>query len=839
MKVIDIELLVLLVLSGITQPWKPEFAGTAQVPEKVKKPPSNQVAANLKMVTKQDEDKEKYADILEDCMRHLKNHGEIMEVVPSTTMTHVNGVEVYGLARDQITRAGKFLGNKALLCLIRYFSGQIFIWDVWSRVMGKLLIHEDPNIQGMALKFFDGMFTEAGIKRLTDKHIANSLLTQMVFKHPYGNLAMALMWELSGEKEATVSKMSLVNQIASEALLDKVTQNGKEGYFFRRDFETWMKDVGQLIETSGSVFDITDLVKSIFGFHPLANNHEIEEYPMKNWDKILGEVYLVNEEYEALNEEIKENEVWNQLVGRTHVNLESICRILRRRNNEIEMTKNLADAIMTVFIDVHADKNKEWNASPKDGYTRDMKKKTDEDEFDQMDDEDGLSAESALSVVVRSNDQGVTSKLDDVTIAQIQKQVGENLCSTYSLTNWCKFKDKCQKRHVEELDIKDGLALMMAIKKAVGANERNDVHITFKHGTPVNDKLTAFNNQNPGARKSYMRKMKRVNSMKNAGANDTVAKDPERKVTWATDIKSTGKGGRGQYAGKGKGRGGYNGKGDRGRGYKGYPSQTDYDSRREQKSASGSYQGKGGKGGYNTGYSDRQPNTNRGKSWKTGDLSIDGNSVYLGHNKSRQMEFISRQAYSAMENSIYLSLNNIFNDMVSFESVAGFSRFFEKCPHGCQFHTLHAKTCICASQNQGNCGVWPCVVSVFLPRMPNREKVGLNNLSRNINLNSGNYGNQQQHQQGKHCPWRAHMSRRQFQNDKISNEGTNDGDDTLKFNSQGALIVNKSFDELMKEEEETIKRLNLLKAQRNKMKMATQSQTKPTTNTRYMRVVQE
>ena len=81
------------------------------------------------------------------------------------------------------------------------------------------------------------------------------------------------------------------------------------------------------------------------------------------------------------------------------------------------------------------------------------------------------------------------------------------------------------------------------------------------------------------------------------------------------------------------------------------------------------------------------------------------------------------------------------------------------------------------------------------------------------------------------------MSRRQFQNDKISNEGTNDGDDTLKFNSQGALIVNKSFDELMKEEEETIKRLNLLKAQRNKM--ATQSQTKPTTNTRYMRVIQE
>ena len=89
------------------------------------------MAANLKMVQKQDEEKEKYAVILEDCMRHLKKHGTIMEVVPSTPMTHINGLEVNGLARDQIIRAGSFLGTKALLCLIMYFSGQIFIWDIW------------------------------------------------------------------------------------------------------------------------------------------------------------------------------------------------------------------------------------------------------------------------------------------------------------------------------------------------------------------------------------------------------------------------------------------------------------------------------------------------------------------------------------------------------------------------------------------------------------------------------------------------------------------------------------------------------------------------------------
>ena len=839
-KVKDIELLVLLVLSGITQPWKDELAGTTSVPEKVKKPLSNQVAANLKMVQKQDEGKEKYMDVLDDCIRHLKRHGEIMEVVPSTTMTHINGVDVYGLARDQIIRAGKFLGTKALLCLIRYFSGQIFIWDIWSRIMGKLLIHGNPELQGMALKFFDGMFTEEGIKRLSETYSANSLLTRVVFGHAYGTLAMALMWELAGEKEETVSKISLVNQIHHETLLDTVTQGSKEAHFFRRDFDSWMLDVGDLIKASGSVIDVTDVVKTIYGFHPLATSQDVEEYPMKNWENLLGEVYLENEDYEALNSDIKENEVWAPLRGRTHVALESISRVLRRRNKEVAITEELAESIMNVFVDVFKLKQKEWNASPNDGYTIDKKKKPDVDEIDKRDDEQGLSVESALSVVVRANDQEVTAKLNDFKIYQLQKKVDGNLCSAYSLTNQCKHGDNCKLNHVKELNIEDGIALTNGIRKIVG---KEGVNITYKHKTPANDKLTAFNTRNPGARKSYMKKMKKDNAKKIAGPEVKAETEPEEKRTWASEITNTGKGGRGQSFGKGKGRGGDAGKGGRGRGYKGYPSQGDYENQREQRSASENYQGKGGKGGSNTGYSDRQPNTNRGKRWNTGDLSIDGHTVYLGNNKAGQMSFIPRHAYETLENSIYLFLNNIFNDMVSFESVSGFSQFFEKCNHGCQFHTLHARKCLCAFQNQGNCGVSPCVVNVFLPRMSNREKVGLNNLSRNINFNSGNYENQKQ-ERGQHCPWRAHMSRRQIQNDKILNEGamilrpgTNDDDKTLKFNSQGALIVNKSFDELMKEEEETIKRLNLLKAEKAKMKMVTQ--TKPASNTRYMRVQQE
>ena len=214
---------------------------------------------------------------------------------------------------------------------------------------------------------------------------------------------------------------------------------------------------------------------------------------------------------------------------------------------------------------------------------------------------------------------------------------------------------------------------------------------------------------------------------------------------------------------------------------------------------------------------------------------MDGNSVYLGENKDRRMTFVPRQSYAELENSVFSSMHNIFNDMVGFESVAGFAKFFEKCPHGCLFHTLHSKKCVCAGQHQENCGVWPCVVNVFLPRMANREKVGLNNLSRNVNLNTQN--DQSQHQEERHCPWRAHMSKRQIQNDKIFNEGTNDGESKEVTNSQGAMVVYKSFQELEKEEEETIKRLNLLKSQKNNMKLA--SQTKNIRNTRFLRIKEE
>ena len=85
--------------------------------------------------------------------------------------------------------------------------------------------------------------------------------------------------------------------------------------------------------------------------------------------------------------------------------------------------------------------------------------------------------------------------------------------------------------------------------------------------------------------------------MKTDGKDDTEEKETGPKVTWATDIKNTGKGGRGQPLGKGKGRRVYPGKGGRGKGYKGHPSQDDYNIRKEQRSAFDGYRGKGGKGG--------------------------------------------------------------------------------------------------------------------------------------------------------------------------------------------------------------------------------------------------
>ena len=91
-----VELLARLVQTGITQPWKKKIAAEAVHPiPGMKKPTASQVTANLKIVQKQDEGKEKYAGILEAYIRHPKQNGHVMETIPSTTMTHMYGTEEF------------------------------------------------------------------------------------------------------------------------------------------------------------------------------------------------------------------------------------------------------------------------------------------------------------------------------------------------------------------------------------------------------------------------------------------------------------------------------------------------------------------------------------------------------------------------------------------------------------------------------------------------------------------------------------------------------------------------------------------------------------------------
>ena len=375
-RVKDLELVTLLVKSGVTKPWKKKVPSSDKV-DKVLRSNAAQVAANLKVVQKQDDDKEKNAEILEACIRHLKQNGVLLDVVPSTTMTNVNGTEVYGLQKERLIRAGKMFGKKGLHCLIKHLSGQIFIWDIWARVMAKLLISNNPDLQSMGLKYFDSLFTNAGVTRVSEKYNINSLLTKVVFGHSFGNLAMAVIWELVGEKEETVTKISLITQLTHEDLLDEVTENGEIKHFFRSDFDTWILDVGKLIIASGSVIDLTDLIKIMFGCHPLTyHGSDLEEYPMNHWENMTGEVLLEDDGLEVLKTDIKTNDAWKPVRGRSHVKVSEICRILRRRNKELEITRELADAIMTLFQTAYEEKREEWNSSPNDGYIKNQNVKT-------------------------------------------------------------------------------------------------------------------------------------------------------------------------------------------------------------------------------------------------------------------------------------------------------------------------------------------------------------------------------------------------------------------------------------------------------------------------------
>ena len=851
-RVKDLELVTLLVKSGVTKPWKKKVPSSDKV-DKVLRSNAAQVAANLKVVQKQDDDKEKYAEILEACIRHLKQNGVLLDVVPSTTMTNVNGTEVYGLQKERLIRAGKMFGKKGLHCLIKHLSGQIFIWDIWARVMAKLLISNNPDLQSMGLKYFDSMFTNAGVTRVSEKYNINSLLTKVVFGHSFGNLAMAVIWELVGEKEETVTKISLITQLTHEDLLDEVTENGEIKYFFRSDFETWILDVGKLIIASGSVIDLTDLIKIMFGCHPLTyHGSDLEEYPMNHWENMTGEVLLEEDGLEVLKTDIKTNDAWKSVRGRSHVKVSEICRILRRRNKELEITRELADAIMTLFQTAYEEKREEWNSSPNDGYIKNQNVKTESQESKITDVDEDISAESALSVVVRANNAHITDQLRRHKISQVQRMgsdMGSDLCTTHSLTDSCYYGTNCRNRHVSTLDPEDGLTLTEAIKKTLSASNTPGLNITFKGGTPANDKITSFNSENPGVRKKFMKNhKKRVNLSKTTPLGKAVEQDTNKSVTWAANVKNNTTSGKDfrktrskdkvdkdQTYGKGKGgRGSYNHTQNSGKGgYKGYSDKNDYYGKGNGSSNGNFNRGKGGRGKGGQGYLGRtaQPNTNRGQNWKTGDISNDGESVFLGTNQNQKLAFITKPAYENLENSIYDTMHRMYIDMVNFQSVAGFATFFEKCPHGCIFHTLHSKTCICANQHQSNCGVWPCVVNVFLPRMTLKERVGLNSLGRQINMNTKNSGVTA----GKeHSPWRAHMSKRQIMNDRLLNEEVTEDAEEDTTDNNGTMIPYKSIQEVEMEEEETIKRLNLLKATKNKMKLSSRMKSKG--STRFVRV---
>ena len=851
-KVRDLELAALYAQSGVMRPWPKKVSKQSKLQDKVMQSNATQVAANLKVVQKQDEGKEKNAEILEACMRHMKQNGVILEVVPSTTMTSVNGTEVYGLQRDQLIRAGKILGKKALHCFIKHLSGQIFIWDIWARVMGKLLISNDPDKQSMALKYFDSMFTEEGVKRIDEKYIKNSSLTKAILGHNYGNSSMAVVWELAGEKEETVTKISLINQITHEVLLEPVIDNGETKHFFRRDFETWILDVGKLIVASGSVIDIADLIKVMFACHPLASQgSDAEVYPMNNWENMTGEVLLKNDDLEPLVKDIEANDAWKSIRGRTHVMLNAVCRVLHRRNKDLDITEELAESIMCLFQKAYEEKREEWNSSPDDGYIREKDIKTESYQPKESDDNETISTESTLSVVVRANSADVTEQLNKYKISQVQRAVtdlGSNLCATHSLTDSCYFGAQCRNRHEGDLNPEDGWTLIEGIKKTISASDQPGINITYKGGTPANEKMRNFNSANPGVRKKFVKNLKRrVNSTK------TGNQETDKSVTWASDVKNNTTSGKeyrknrsrdkvdhDQADDKGKGgRGSFNNQQNNGRGgYKGYNNPNDYygkgnPSPKNTFNRGKGGRGKGGRGKGGQGYSGRnaQPLTNRGQTWRTGDISSDGESVFIGTNQNQKLSFMPKQSYAHLENSIFDSMHRMYNDMVDFQSVAGFATFFEKCAHGCVFHTLHAKKCLCANQHQDNCGVWPCVVTVFLPRMGNKEGVGLNSLGRNINLRTKNQGITIRKD---NSPWRTHMSKRQILNDRLLNEDVIEVEDEDSVEDNEMVVAYKNIQEVEKEEEEIIKRLNLLKSTKSKMKLANRTNAKG--STRFVRV---
>ena len=389
----------------------------------------------------------------------------------------------------------------------------MYIFDVWIRVFGKIIHHEDPKIQNMGLAYFHSMFTPEGVKEVNEMHIENSLLTKVIFKHSYGNMTMAVIWNLAEEKGDMVSKISLLNQMSYESPLGTVIDNQEENYFFRRDLDLWILDVGKLIKNSGGVCDEGDLLKAMFGIHSLIQREELEDYPMRNWEQITGEVHLDEVKYPELVKSTREDEAWKSLKVRSFGKLSMICKIIRRSNNKIIFTKELTTSIMEAFLSVFTDKKEEWNTSNNEGYAVDLISLPKETNSEDNDHED-ISTESALSVIIGVDPKALIPKLEEVKIYQLQKYIGYgkgSICANNAMVETCPFGEKCVNRHESVLNHEDSRSLVKGVKKLLSGDENyKKVNVTFKHGSKSNVMQQEYNKENPHE-KASSRKKRSVN----------------------------------------------------------------------------------------------------------------------------------------------------------------------------------------------------------------------------------------------------------------------------------------------------------------------------------------
>ena len=130
---------------------------------------------------------------------------------------------------------------------------------------------------------------------------------------------------------------------------------------------------------------------------------------------------------------------------------------------------------------------------------------------------------------------------------------------------------------------------------------------------------------------------------------------------------------------------------------------------------------------------------------------------------------------------------------------------------------------------------------MFLPRLVEREKVGMTNLSRAINMVTSQANN---YSRDVHTPWRAAMSKRQIKNDIEEDDHSNYLNSMMaeeKIPEANQMAFYKSQEEIEQEETRMLKKLNSLKEMKGKMKGLNQMRGSPPQTdgtTRYFKINQ-